>query len=161
MFETKRCYVNIFMKSDFADVEKLYLNEKVRRYLGGIREESSIVTVLDEMHNSSEDSWYWVAREKRTDDFIGLVSLDPHHEGVDIEVSYQFLPNWWGAGYATEIVQVIINYALNELNLSKLVAETQTANMPSCKLLERLGMNLEKTITRFGAEQVIYSIKSD
>ena len=89
---------------------------------------------------------------------MGLVSLDPHHEGVHLEISYQFLPCWWGKGYATEVLQVIINFALDDLNLSKVVAETQTTNKSSCRLLERLGMELERTIIRFGAEQAIYAI---
>src|SRR3954452_17049237 len=101
------------------------------------------------MFNSSDDSFYWVVREKQTHNFIGLVSLDTHHEGVNLEISYQFLPNWWGKGYATEVVRLIINYALNDLKLSMIVAETQTANTSSCRLLERLGMELERTIIRF------------
>jgi [ribosomal protein S5]-alanine N-acetyltransferase len=160
LFETERCLINTFQKLDYVDVKKLYVNQEVRKYLGGIRQEDNIKDVLDEILNSSDDSFYWVVREKQTDNFIGLVSLDPHHEGVYLEISYQFLPYWWGKGYATEVVQVIINFALNGLNLSKVVAETQTANKSSCRLLESLGMKLERTIIRFGAEQAIYSIKS-
>lgn len=112
------------------------------------------------MLHSNDNSFYWVVREKHTDNFIGLVSLDLHHDGHYLEISYQFLPNWWGKGYATEVVQLIITFALNELNLSKIVAETQTANMSSCRLLEKLGMKLERTVSRFGNEQAIYSISS-
>ncbi|MEI3604820.1 GNAT family N-acetyltransferase [Pseudogracilibacillus sp. SE30717A] len=158
MFKTKRCFINTFLKSDYVDVRELFVNQEVRKFLGGIRQEDSIKVVLDEMLNSSDDSFYWVVREKHTDNFMGLVSLDPHHEGHFLEISYQFLPNWWGKGYATEVVQLIIIFALNELNLSKIVAETQTANISSCRLLEKLGMKLERTISRFGAEQAIYSI---
>lgn len=160
MFETERCSINTFQKSDFVDVKQLYQNEEVRKYLGGIRPEDSIEVALDEMLYPSDDSFYWVVREKHTADFIGLISLDPHHEGVYLEVSYQFLPSWWGKGYATEAVQLIVNYALNDLKLSKIVAETQTANTSSCRLLEKLGMELERTTSRFGANQAIYSIKS-
>ncbi|RXY98407.1 GNAT family N-acetyltransferase [Fictibacillus sp. S7] len=158
MFETERCFINTFKKTDFVDVKKVFVNPEVRKFLGGIRQEDSIKVLLDEMLNSSDHSFYWVVREKHTDIFIGLVSLDPHQEGIYLEISYQLLPNWWGKGYATEVVQCIINYALNELSLKKVVAETQTANKTSCKLLERLGMELERTIIRFGAEQAIYSI---
>lgn len=160
LFETERCFMNTFQKSDYMDVKKLYVNQKVRKYLGGTRQDNSIEQVLDDMLNSGTDSIYWVVREKHTEDFIGLVSLDPHHDGVYLEISYQLLPNWWGKGYASEAVQLLIHYALNELNLSKVIAETQTANTSSCKLLERLGMELERTISRFGAEQAIYSIHS-
>ncbi|MEO2076562.1 MAG: GNAT family N-acetyltransferase [Bacillus sp. (in: firmicutes)] len=159
MFETERCMISTLRKADFSDVKKLYVNEDVRKYLGGIRQAASIEDALAEMLHSGDDSFYWVIRKKHTDNFMGMVSLDPHHDGVYYEVSYQILPDWWGVGYATEVVQVIINFALNELKLPKVIAETQTANTASCKLLEKLGMKLEGTINRFGAEQAIYSIK--
>ncbi|MFD1412459.1 GNAT family N-acetyltransferase [Oceanobacillus jeddahense] len=160
MFESKRCTIKTFQKSDYVDVKKLYVDREVRKFLGGVRQEGSIEAALREMLHTNDGSFYWAVREKHTDNFIGLVSLDPHHDGTYLEVSYQFLPNWWGKGYATEVVQLVIDYGLNELNLPKIVAETQTANTSSCKLLERLGMELEKTISRFGAEQAIYSITS-
>lgn len=160
MFETERCLIVPFQQSDTQDVKNLYLDPEVRKYLGGIRPYDSIKVQLDVMLNSSKDSYYWVVREKYTADFIGLVSLDPHHEGMFKEISYQFLPSQWRQGYATEIVSVIIHFALNELNLSTVVAETQIANKPSCKLLEKLGMKLERTVFRFGTEQAIYSIRS-
>lgn len=88
-----------------------------------------------------------------------MFSIGPHHDHVYSEISYQLLPIWRGDGYATEIVQVIIQFALNDLNLPKVIAETQTANIASCKLLEKLGMKFKGRIDRFGAEQAIYSIK--
>lgn len=42
----------------------------------------------------------------------------------------------------------------------KLVDETQTANKRSYRLLEKLGMQLERKVIRFGAEQAMYSISS-
>ena len=160
MFETERCFIKPFRSSDLLDVKKIFLNPEVREFLGGIRQENSLQMLLGEMLNSSDHSFYWVIREKNTDTFIGLVSLEPHHDGINLEISYQLLPNWWGKGYATEVVQTIINYSFNKLNLPKVLAETQTANKTSCMLLERIGMELERTIIRFGAEQGIYSIKN-
>lgn len=160
MLETKRCTMKTFQKSDYDDVKKLYTNPDVRKFLGGVRQKDSIEAALDDMLRKNDDCFYWAVRKKHPGDFMGLISLDPHHDGLHLEISYQFLPQWWGKGYATEAVQLIINYGLNELKLSKIVAETQTANIPSCKLLERVGMELEQTTSRFGAEQAIYSIKS-
>jgi ribosomal-protein-alanine N-acetyltransferase len=75
-----------------------------------------------------------------------------------MEVSYQLLPQWWRQGYATEVVQKIIQHAFADLALTKVVAETQTANIASCRLLEKVGMLREETLERFGAEQGIFSI---
>ncbi|RLL48335.1 N-acetyltransferase [Oceanobacillus piezotolerans] len=157
MFESTRCSINTLQNSDYAEVKSLYVNSEVRKYLGGIRHDDEMEAVFSEMLYADEDSFYWIVREKHTGDFIGLVSIDPHHDGICHEISYQLLPNWWGKGYATEVVQFIIHYVLYELNHFKVVAETQTANIYSCKLLERVGMKLERTVIRFGAEQAIYA----
>lgn len=160
MFETERCTINRLQESDYSVVEKVYANQEVRKFLGGIRNEDSMREIFEEMLTSSHESFHWAVREKQTEKMIGLVSLDSHHEGVYQEVSYQFLPCWWGKGYASETVSVIIHFALNELNFSAVLAETQTTNRASCQLLERLGMQIERTLFRFGAEQALYSIKN-
>ena len=58
-----------------------------------------------------------MVKEKRTKDIIGLVTLKRHHDQEDMEISYQLLPRWWGTGYATEVIQVIIQYAFDRLKL--------------------------------------------
>ncbi|WP_087919643.1 GNAT family N-acetyltransferase [Paenibacillus donghaensis] len=50
-------------------------------------------------------------------------------------------------------------YVFNDLNLTKVIAETQMANHSSCRLLEKVGMKLEQTVIRYGAEQAIYGIE--
>lgn len=160
MLETERCTIKLLQQSDDTSIEKIYMNQEVREFLGGIRTKDSIRATFDEMLNSPQEFYYWVIREKQTKTFIGLVSLDLHHEAVYQEVSYQLLPCWWGKGLAIEVISVVLHFAFNELKLSTVVAETQTANKASCRLLERLGMNLEHTVTRFEAEQAVYSIKN-
>ncbi|MEW9503025.1 GNAT family N-acetyltransferase [Jeotgalibacillus marinus] len=161
MIETERCLLYVIQQSNYKDVKELYLNKDVREFLGGTREEEGIQGTFDEMINSNNDSSYWIVRNKKTNEFIGLVSLDPHHIGNDIEISYQFLPKWWGAGYATEVMKEIIKFAFESLNLSRVIAVTQTANISSRKLLERLGMKLISKYQRFGADQSLYSIESN
>ncbi|MEH7463482.1 GNAT family N-acetyltransferase [Bacillus thuringiensis] len=160
MIEIKRCLLNKVHESDYKNIKELYMNQEVRKYLGGPRKEETIKEVLNDMLNPSTNCWYWAVREKQTNEFIGIVSLDPHHIGNDIEVSYQFLPQWWRNGYATEVVKVIINYAFSELKLTRVIAVTQMANTPSRKLLEKLHMKLVQTYHRFGAEQGVYSIEA-
>lgn len=76
MFETERCLINTIEAPDYTDVKNLYGNDEVRKFLGGIRSDNSIKEVFADMLNSGNDSFYWVVREKHTDNFIGLVSLD-------------------------------------------------------------------------------------
>lgn len=96
----------------------------------------------------------WVVRGQQGR--LGLVELSRHKDGADWEVSYQFAPKAWGRGYAFEAVGQALAYAQEELGLSQVIAETQRANAASCALLLRLGFVEERSVLRFGAEQVIF-----
>ncbi len=146
-------------EDDYEDVKSLYVNAEVRKYLGGTVEEELIKASFKEINKTTADSLNLIAREKNTNNFIGLVSLDAHHDGISTEVSYQLLPTWWGKGYASEIVKELINYGFNNLNLTEIIAETQTANKASCRLLQKLGMSFKNTLERFGEKQAIYGIE--
>jgi len=159
--ETLRCFLMSLTTDDFEDVKNIYVNEMVRKYLGGIiPEEHTKAKFIDTLNRSHNDAYFWVVRLKDSSQFIGLVSLDKHITG-GTEVSYEFLPDWWGCGYATEVISQILNFAFNGLKINKVLAETQTANVASCKLLEGVGMKLESKLQRFGEEQSLYSIETN
>ncbi|MGM9987253.1 MAG: GNAT family N-acetyltransferase [Bacillaceae bacterium] len=159
MIETKRCILKEVEQLDYENIRQLYTNEKVRAYLGGIRTEEQIKEIVSNMLFPSNQEKYWIVTETRNNQFIGVVSLDTHHDGSSTEVSYQFLPQWWGVGLATEVIQEVCTYAFDVLRLESIVAETQMANVPSRNLLERIGFTLSEIVERFDAKQGIYEMK--
>lgn len=158
MLTTNRCMLTRPVAADLAAILELYTSTEVRLYLGGPIDAQAFRERVAPKLLAADGSLYWVIRRSVDQSFLGLISLVPHHDGGDTEVSYQFLPAWWGQGYATEVVARIIAYAIHDVGLPRVVAETQTANTASCRLLENVGMRLERTVTRFGAEQGIFSI---
>lgn len=86
------------------------------------------------------------------------MGIAPHHDSEDMELSYEFAPVVWGRGIAAETAAAVIFHAFQCLGYEHLVAETQAANLPSRRLLERLGMSFKKETWRYGERQVIYSI---
>jgi RimJ/RimL family protein N-acetyltransferase len=73
------------------------------------------------------------------DVLLGLRSLE--HETV--EVGYIFAPAHGGRGYATEAVRALLDLAFGELGARRVVARVDDRNLPSRRLLERLGVRLE------------------
>ncbi|TCZ80965.1 N-acetyltransferase [Paenibacillus albiflavus] len=163
MIETSRCKLLHVAENDYEDVIQLFVNEQVRQYLGGTIENEIVLKKKfeDILNRSKNGSHFWVIRTIDNHDFIGLVSLDTYHDNTNTEVSYEILPQWWGLGYATEVIGALTDYAFDELRLDMLFAETQTANTRSCKLLERIGMTLIDRLHRFGAEQSVYCLKRE
>jgi len=157
MIQTTRCDLTALRADDLEHVVRLYTDPDVRRFLGGPVDEQTIRARFPAILEFDASTQHLAVRIKTDGSFAGIVTLSPHHDGADTEVSYQFLPEWWGRGYATEAVRAVVTHALADSGLPRIIAETRTANIASCRLLERIGMRLDRKVERFGAEQSIYT----
>jgi len=129
----------------------------VRQYLGGPIPSRQRVSQFRRYLRGHPNVGIWVVRPSKQTKAIGLILLSPHKDGVYYEVSYQFLPSSWGQGFASEAVLRVIEHALSDLGMQKVIAETQAANAASCRLLVRLGFCEEQQLERFGAQQKIFA----
>ncbi|WP_230875024.1 GNAT family N-acetyltransferase [Lysinibacillus cavernae] len=157
-FITSNCVIERLQPEHFTAIHVLYSNEKVRTYLGGVPQDSYIEASFKGMLEAPFPNTYFYISLKTTGEFIGLVSIDEYHDKELYELSYQFLPQYWGKGLAFEVLTQVIEEGLKHLNISSIVAETQTANSASCRLLEKLGMHKVQVIERFGHEQAVYEL---
>jgi len=159
--ETDRCILQLLCSNDIEEAVELFTNSDTRKYLGGPISRDGAIKRLNRCLEEKKTIFFWkiyyCVRLKDNGKFIGIVSITPHHNLLYKELSYQFLPNFWGKGYAYETINSIIHHYKNNYKvLSRLVSETQTANIKSCKLLEKLGYKLHKKLERFGCEQSLY-----
>ena len=80
---------------------------------------------------------------------IGYISLNGEND-FERDFGYCFNSRYHGQGYATELCSAVINYAFNVLKISKITSGTATINLPSCRLLNRLGfVKIGESITSF------------
>ncbi len=64
----------------------------------------------------------------------------------DIDIGFALLPEYSKLGYAYEIAYATINHAKHVLGIEKVVAITDSNNVPSIKLLNKLGLQFEKSL---------------
>ena len=154
---TVRCTITKLQTYDFEEAVDLFTNKDVRRYLGGTVDKN---LALEKLHFWIQDknSMYLAVRMTGTQTFVGIISITDHHDGVFKELSYQYLPEFWNSGIATETLGAILEYLKNNSEIIELIAETQSKNTRSCRLLEKLGFGLDDTVHRFGELQNIYKI---
>jgi len=152
---TGRCILASLKEADFNEVAEIYANEEARKFLGG---RVPINKTIDRLHEALADanSHDFTVRLCSTGEILGMVSVSPHHNPSNMEVSYIFHPKYWGNGYAKESVLSLLDFCKKELKLKRIVSETQTANTNSCRLLESLGYKVECKHERFGAMQTLY-----
>lgn len=69
-------------------------------------------------------------------------------EGLDIpDIGFAFLPGFEGKGYGYEAASRLIRAAYNDFKLKELCAITMHSNIPSQKLLEKIGLRYQKEVT--------------
>jgi len=76
--------------------------------------------------------------------FVGCVGLLPvdieAHFTPAIEIGWRLAPAFWGRGIATEAATAAISFGFDEMRLRSIVAFTAARNLPSRRVMARLGM---------------------
>jgi ribosomal-protein-alanine N-acetyltransferase len=156
LHDVTSCALGAIQTADLPLVARLFSDAKVRAFLGGPLSPQQAEQRAAELVRESAQAWAVREDSVHATALLGVVVLDRHHELEDLELSYLFLPEHWGRGYATTAVRQVLAQAFGPLGLRRIVAETQSANAASVRLLERLGFRLLRRVVRFNAEQSIY-----
>jgi RimJ/RimL family protein N-acetyltransferase len=87
---------------------------------------------------SGEELWLnWAIGLKDRSQYIGTVQATIL-KSRSSSLAYELSPDFWGHGYATEACLRVIESLFTDYDVSEVVAEVDTRNEASCKLLERL-----------------------
>ena len=79
--------------------------------------------------------------------FLGWCSLtrwNPDYRSASL--GYCFDDAAWGHGYATEAARTLLHWAFDTLDMKRVQAETDTRNVASARVLEKLGFVREGTL---------------
>ena len=103
------------------------------------------VTRYIENSNMPTESILFRVSLKEIDHPIGNIRLFNFHEIHNrAELSFLFYDmEEWGKGYATEALDTVVKYAFKSLNLHRIHADYYEPNVPSGKIFEKLGFEIE------------------
>ena len=73
-----------------------------------------------------------------------------------LNLAYRFTPQAWGTGYATEMARVALSLAREHLPDVPVIAIIAQVNAPSIRVVERLGMRLDRNIDYEGFPSRVY-----
>lgn len=147
--ETDRTRLRVFTDNDKPAIVRLLTDPDVRRFLGGPVDDGQVDEVLA---STVGERWgAFCIADAMTDEVIGGCSFG-RWRGV-LELSYELLPEHWGGGLAIEAVGVALDWVWANTDDEMVVAVTQTANLRSLDLLDRLGFVADIEFEEFGAAQ--------
>src|SRR5258708_40160402 len=86
----------------------------------------------------------WAVEAPGVASFIGAVGLSRVKFAASftpaVEVAWRLHRQYWGRGYATEAAQAAIEDGFTRVGLREIVALTTLTNLPSQRVMQRLGM---------------------
>lgn len=152
----------------FADCEKdellrLFRNPSIRKYL--LDDElvsadwmtAEITSSRARFANSG--AGLWSVRAKGDARIIGFVGFREFFDPPQLQLLYGLLPAYWGRGLATESATSICDYAFRDLGFDRVSAAIDVPNTDSKRVLERLGMTLERITMEEGSETAFYGLQ--
>lgn len=153
---TERLIIRPAGAGDRPGCVELLCSPSVRRYLGGPKERREVESEMPEVPMAYPG--HFAVEEDGL--FLGTVTVDrrprsrPGHltsGGHELEVSYTFLPDAWGRGYAAESVGSVLLWVADLFPGEPVVLCTQLANVASVRLGERLSFEKIELFEEFEA----------
>jgi [ribosomal protein S5]-alanine N-acetyltransferase len=91
-----------------------------------------------------KQSVFWAIADSETDKFIGTIGYNnwnfTNRRG---EISYDLMSEYWRKGIMTKALTNGLSFGFKEMDLYRIEARTMTDNIPSRKILEKVGFKLE------------------
>ncbi len=141
ILKTKRCLIRKLRNSDWKYLKMISEDfRKTEYYIYDTdfpTEESRIKEITDMFVRSD---MVFVVFTAETEDIMGSVCF--YDEGDVYDIGYSFLSEYKGNGIAYEACTELMEYMMRNYVISKFTAQAALENIPSVKLLEKLGFSL-------------------
>ena len=165
-FETERLIIKPLTWVDLPDFHTLQSDPRVYTFVGRPcndkveQSRAELELIIREYENPASHRIIGGVFQMETGVFVGTCAIYLNREG-EYELGYRILPDYWGMGYASEIIRPLIHFGFCELGLTALCAYVFDDHATSIKILEKGGMRLDRRFynEEFNRMDRYYSIK--
>jgi len=163
--ETERLVLRSFREEDVDAMAKLFANPDFMRFsLGVYTEREKTVAFIEKVmgwDRAAIPSAFAVV-PRGEDIVIGYCGFH-HHQEVpgEVEIGYRLHPDYWNRGLITEAARRVRDHAFADLRLPRVISLVHPENIPSRRVAEKNGMNMEREITFRGFPTLVYAITGE
>lgn len=147
--ETERLFLRKVRKEDYLEAFNNWCNKDgVDKYVLWKKHESPEITLKQytnwESEYESPKTFRWIVGIKETNQLIGTIDVSNQFiKYGTCEIGYCYGDEFWGNGYATEALKVVIKYLFEECEADVVCAEFMNNNPASGKVMEHAGLKYE------------------
>ena len=144
---TDRLRLRRWLPTDRVPFAALNADPRVAEHLPGplSRAASDALAARIEAHFSEHGFGLWAVEIENITPFAGFIGLSvpgfAAHFTPCVEIGWRMASQYWRFGYATEGARAALAYGFETLGLDEIVSFTVTANLPSRRVMEKLGMS--------------------
>lgn len=148
--QTPRLALRAFVPSDAKEVLAFDSHPLVQQYTGDrliSTEEEALANITRLIHGDYQKYGYgrWAAVHKKDERVIGFAGLKYLRYYDTTDIGFRFLPEYWNQGLATEASIALLQYGFDYLKLMEIVGIAHPDNVASCKVLQKVGLQFDKT----------------
>lgn len=157
VFETARLIVRRWTEDDTQALFAIFGDPETYRFLPGVgpvslEQARQLLARLIDQYERFNGMGAFAAEIRETGQVIGNCLLRPLEDGPEIEVGYHIARQLWGKGYATEIARGAVEWGFQVLGLTRIVGVVMPGNGASRRVLEKAGLQWDRTGVFFGLE---------
>ena len=143
MIETERLHLRNINKNHSEAIFEIWANPQVNKYLWepSYNTVEEVRDIIPENYSGPNIALSIILKE--TKKIIGTCGVVPDDLANEWEIGYCLKPEYWGYGYATEVLNAFVELA-KEDSVDALLAEVAVDNKKSLILLERNGFEFYK-----------------
>ena len=164
ILETEHLSLLEFTSKDALFIIELLNSEGWLKYIGqrNVKTEEDAIRYLENgpIKSYAENGFglYRVAL-KEGQESIGMCGIIKRADLEHPDIGFAFLPQFTGKGYALEIAQATVDYAMKILKMKELLGITTIDNTRSIKLLECIGLKYDRNVVMNGEVLMMHSLK--
>lgn len=150
VLETSRLILRRWKSSDREPFARMNADPRVMEYFPATlsRAESDALIDRIEKQLAGRGFSFYAAELRDTGDFIGFIGLSvpsfETHFTPCVEIGWRIAFEHWGRGLATEGAREVLRHGFEDLRLPGIVSFTVPANHRSRRVMEKLGMTLDR-----------------
>ncbi|MEY2543450.1 MAG: hypothetical protein QOE81_911 [Verrucomicrobiota bacterium] len=151
ILETSRLTLRPFRQDDVDLLSALMANRDFMRFSLGVYTREQTLGFLEKVLAWARDGLpsQFAVEIKSNGALLGYCGFFHQvvYEYYEIEIVYLLHPDYWNKVIATEAATAVRDHAFRELKLPRVISLIHTENIASRRVVEKIGMTLEKETT--------------
>lgn len=158
---TERLWLREILPTDLDDLLEIWADPVAMRWYPKTLERDELAALMERNQKRYEQYGHglWAVILQSEKQCIG--DCGPVWQEVDgveeLEIGYHLKPKYWGQGFASEAARACMNYAFEKLNARRVISMIRPENLPSRRVAERNGLQIEKEVFWRGYQHYVYA----